>query len=116
MHQAVMCLIVKQEKDHLDCRSCRLISLFNTDTKILAQVLARRLHKYLSSIISPDQTGFIRHSFFNIRALLNIIYTHVKGDTLETVIWLDAEKALDRVRWDFFFIRLKNVSLILYLG
>uniref|UniRef100_A0A3P8QX47 Reverse transcriptase domain-containing protein n=1 Tax=Astatotilapia calliptera TaxID=8154 RepID=A0A3P8QX47_ASTCA len=113
MRQAVISLILKKDKDHLDCGSYRPISLLNTDTKILAKVLARRLEKHLPSIISPDQTGFIknRYSFFNIRRLLNIIYSHVKGTVLETVISLDAEKAFDRVRWDFLFHTLEKFGL-----
>lgn len=53
----------------------RVISLLNTDAKILAQVLAHRLEEVLPKIIAADQTGFIkgRHSFFNARCLFNIL-------------------------------------------
>ena len=108
MRQAVISLILKKDKDNLNCSSYRPISLLNVDTKILSKVLAHRLEKILPSLISPDQTGFIknRFSFFNIRRLLNIIYYRAEGNESETVISLDAEKAFDRVRWDFLFYTL----------
>lgn len=80
------------------------ISLLNTDTKILAKVLARRLENILPIIISKDQTGFIkhRHPYFNIHWLLDIIYTS-PGVVPECVVSLDAEKAFDRVEFNFLF-------------
>ena len=47
------------------------------------------------SVISPDQTGFIknRYSFSNIRRLMNILYGPSPPGELEVVLSLDAEKA-----------------------
>lgn len=75
-YQANISLIHKIDKDPLDPGSYRPISLLDVDNKILAKVLATHLEKVLPSVISTDQTGFIRNRlFFNIRRLLNIIYT-----------------------------------------
>ena len=77
LNQACISLLLKKDKDPLDCASYRPISLFNCEVKILAKVLASRLEDVLPTIIFPDQTGFIKNhqSFFNIRRLLNVVYS-----------------------------------------
>lgn len=73
--QASISLLLKKDKDPTKCSSYRPISLLNVDVKILAKVLARRLETVLPTVISEDQTGFIknRHSFTNVRKLLSVI-------------------------------------------
>lgn len=81
-------LILKKDKDSLDCGSYRPISLLNVDGKILSKILACRLETILPSIVAADQTGFIkgRHSFFNIRRLLNILYGPTSCDISEILL------------------------------
>ena len=64
LSQASISVILKKVKDPLSCGSYRPISLLNVDCKLLAKVLADRLEATLPSIISPDQTGFIKKLFF----------------------------------------------------
>lgn len=109
LNEAIITLISKKGKDPTECASYRPISLLNTDAKILAKVLARRLEGVIPLIISSDQTGFIknRYSFFNVRRLFNIIYSPT-GNVPECVVALDAEKAFDRVEWRYLFTVLEK--------
>ena len=92
--EASIILLLKPGKENTECGSYRPISLLNSDVKILAKTLALRLETTMTDVISADQTGFIlgRHSFTNIRRLLNIIHSPASNEVPELVISLDAEK------------------------
>ena len=111
--QATISLILKKNKDPLDCASYRPISLLNVDFKLLSKLLALHLDPILPTIISPDQTGFIRHrySFYNLRRLYNIVYNQPSPKTPEALISLDAEKAFDQVEWEYLFYTMQKFGL-----
>lgn len=113
LRQATISLILKKHKDPLQCSNYHPISLLCTDVKLLAKALARRLDPLLPTIISPDQTGFIkhRHYFHNVRHLFKILYTVPHKKIPELVISMDAEKAFDRVEWDFLIYTLKKCEI-----
>lgn len=108
--EASITLLLKPGKINTECGSYRPISLLNSDLKILAKALALRLETTMHDVISEDQTGFIlgRHSFTNVRRLLNIIHSPASSAIPEVVIALDAEKAFDRVEWEYLFACLKK--------
>uniref|UniRef100_A0A669BN31 Reverse transcriptase domain-containing protein n=1 Tax=Oreochromis niloticus TaxID=8128 RepID=A0A669BN31_ORENI len=108
--QASISLILKKDKDPLQCGSYRPISLLNVDYKILAKLLAMRVEAALPSVINPDQTGFIkgRYAFSNLRRLFNVLYNPSDSNSPEFGISLDSEKAFDRVEWGYLFYVLEK--------
>ncbi len=110
LRQASITILPKDGKDPTLCNSYRPISLLNVDVKILAKILAFRLEVVLPSIISEEQTGFIkgRYSFSNICTLFYILFSRQNSVSSEVVISLDAEKAFDRIEWVNLFRVLKE--------
>lgn len=107
---ATIVVIHKEGKDSTKCQSYRPISLLNTDIRILTTILARRVNKVITDIIHPDQTGFITGRYYgdNVRRLLNIM-THPGVTEKESMILsLDAQKAFDRVSWQYLLQTLKR--------
>lgn len=108
--EASISLLLKPGKDPNDCGSYRPISLLNVDVKILAKLIASRLENVTTTIISTEQTGFIkgRQSFTNIRTLLNVIHSPASRETPEVVVSMDSEKAFDRVEFTYLFTVLEK--------
>ena len=103
LNTALMSVIPKSDKDPLKCASYRPISLINVDLKMYARVLAHRLESVLQDLIHPDQTGFMkgRMAADNIRRLLHILSETQKSTSPCGLLFLDAEKAFDRLEWQY---------------
>lgn len=69
-----------------------IISLLNSDLKIICKLLAKRLE----SIINKDQNGFIvERQGYHTRKVLNTIWLK-KNSNITALITMVAEKAFDR--------------------
>ena len=101
--EAVITLIPKDGRDPMECKNYRPISLTSCDSKIFSKILANRLDSVITSLIHPDQVGFIRSrsSSDNIRRLIDIMWAYQGGPVPLAAISLDAEKAFDRVEWPY---------------
>ncbi|TWW81684.1 hypothetical protein D4764_01G0014990 [Takifugu flavidus] len=55
VNTVLISLLLKKDKDPTDCSSYRPLSLLNSDLKIFAKLLARRLERYMPLLVNPDQ-------------------------------------------------------------
>uniref|UniRef100_A0A8D0H8V9 Reverse transcriptase domain-containing protein n=1 Tax=Sphenodon punctatus TaxID=8508 RepID=A0A8D0H8V9_SPHPU len=102
-YEANIVLCHKSGKSKEDCSGYRPISLLNADSKIFTKILANRLQACIKDLISPDQTGFInnRMGIDNIRKVINVMYKIQQDKAPAAVISLDADKAFDRLEYNF---------------
>ena len=63
--QAVIKLIEKKDKGKKLIKNWRPISLLNVDIKLIFKVLAERLKKILPSLISKNQTAYVKGIFIS---------------------------------------------------
>ena len=86
----------------------------NINTKMLNQVLAKRIQKHIKKIIHHDQVGFIpgAQGWFNICKSINIIH-HINKRKVKhhMTISIDAEKAFDNVQHLFVINALTKVDI-----
>ena len=102
-NEGLIYMIPKTNGQLEELRNWRPITLLNVIYKILAKTIARRLQPYLSELIHDSQTGFIqeRSIFDNIFLFWEMVaFAEVHKQDL-AVLFLDFEKAYDRVDWDF---------------
>jgi exonuclease III len=103
LRQGVVCLVYKKKGSRTKLANYRPLTMLSADYKLVSKVLARRLDSVIDSLVQPDQTGFIRRRFILenvmlVRAQRRHHHVHnIKG----AFIFLDQEKAFDRVSWTF---------------
>lgn len=99
MLQATIVTLPKLGKTYDTPTNFRPISLLNTDIKLYAKVLAKRLLTILLTPINVDQLGFIkgRQAPDGTQCILNIL-SDVEWSKIQTLfLSLDAGKAFDRI-------------------
>lgn len=60
VNTALISLLLKKDKDPTDCSSYRPLSLLNSDLKICARLLTRRLERYMPLQVNSAQVFFIK--------------------------------------------------------
>jgi hypothetical protein len=97
-----LCPIFKK-KDRTDIANYRPITVLNTDYKLFTRTLTSRIAKKVLDIIHPDQAGFMIGRKIDdhtelIKLMIDWCETEEKDGLL---VFLDQEKAYDRIRHDF---------------
>ena len=108
---AIITLIFKKG-DRTSLTNYRPLSLTNTDYKIIAFVLARRLPTVIDKLIGKQQSAYIkgRNISQNARLILDIFDFCESSDTDGLLLLLDFEKAFDSVEWNFLFKTLEKFN------
>lgn len=102
-------ILLYKKDDETNLKNWRPISLTNSDYKILTKVLNNRLSKIAMELISPNQYGFIpgRQIWDNIHNINNLLQSR-SNITNGYALFLDMEKAYDRISWVYLFSALKR--------
>ena len=101
--QSLISLLPKSGKDVLSINNWRPISLLNVDYKIAAKCIANRVKKVITSIISEEQTGFIKGRYIgeNVRLISEVIENANKTDEPGLIFFTDFNKAFDSLYLSF---------------
>ena len=100
--KALIKLTFKKNGRHL-LRNYRPISLLNTDIKLITKILANRLAKVLPNIIHESQKCVPgRKITENIHLAQDLIESIIQKGEGGAYIFLDQEKAFDRISHHFF--------------
>ena len=96
-----------------DVRNYRPITLLNNDYKILTRILAKRMLRIITQCISDNQIGFMPRTFLaESTMLVKLIQAHLDSiDEGGLLVFLDLEKAFDRVSWDFMKKAIKKTQI-----
>ena len=110
--RGIITLLQKKGKDPSKLSSWRPVSLLCTDYKILTKTLYIRMAKHLNSVISHDQSGFIkgRHIGEGIRFIEDLIEYYDEKGLTGIILQLDFEKAFDSVERNFMIATLKKMN------
>ena len=101
---SVIKLIYKKTGEIFLLTNYRPISLINADVKIITKVLSERLKFVLPSIIHSTQTAvYGRKIDQNIHLVRDLIDLANKNDETAAFLFMDQEKAFDRVNHKFLF-------------
>lgn len=101
--EAHITLLPKPDKDPTLVSNNRPISLLNVDMKLYAKVLSNRILPLLPKLVSLDEVGFVKgqEARDNTIKALNIHHWLSNSSRPIFLLSLDAEKAFDRVAWEY---------------
>ena len=112
--QAIIKLIEKKDRDKRYIKNWRPISLLNVDSKIISKVLSERLKNILSSLISTQQTAYIKHRFIGEggRLISDIVNICDRNNSEGFLVTIHIEKVFDSIDHKFILAVLKKFGFV----
>ena len=118
--KAIVIMIPKPMKNHKDVSNYRPISLLNCFSKLLERVINERIQNWLISthFLSDEQCGFRHHrqTKDHILRLLQDGQSAFNKKTKMGAIFIDIEKAFDKVWHDGLLYKLDQANIPNYIG
>ena len=101
--QAVIKLIEKKDRDKRYISNWRPISLLNVDTKILSKAISNKLKTVLLTLISSQETAYVKNRFFGESGGLISDIIEISGcfNIIGFLVTMDIEKAFDSLDHSF---------------
>ena len=103
-----------KKSDRTDVRNYRPLTMLNTDYKIYTKILAERLKTVVHQFVAECQKGFVPKTFISeCSMLLHLVEAWINDEptTREGLfIFLDMEKAFDRVSFKFLLTSMKSLG------
>lgn len=117
---ALVVMIPKPKKDHKKPGNHRPISLLNTMSKLLERVIQVRIEKWISSnhLLSLFQSGFRKHRQTKDH-ILRLLDTGIASFNINQrlgALFVDIEKAFDKVWHNGLLYKLNKLGIPSYLG
>ena len=93
---AVMGLIEKNDRDQRFIKNWRPVSLLNVDSELISKTLALTLKNVLPSLISPNQTAYVKNRFISEsgRLISDILDVSVQLNIENVLVTIDIQKAV----------------------
>ena len=107
--QSVISLLEKLDKNPLQLKSWRPLSLLNSDNKLYGKILALRLQKGLEKVIHHSQQGFMKGRYLseNIIKMQEIMHKCNREGINGCIISYDFLKAFDMIEWETLYAALR---------
>ncbi|KAF1331473.1 putative Pollike protein, partial [Globisporangium splendens] len=106
-------VLLHKKGSRADPGNYRPIALVQVDVKVLSKALTYRLQSAIPKLIHPDQKGFVRGRSIHhhVRFLADLQDLVTSRDEEAYALFLDFQKAFDRVNRDYMFRLLERMGI-----